>query len=144
VLVQGVLFAGVIGAGLASPRWPKSLQLAAVVIAIVLGAAGLVLAASAVRALGSSVSPFPRPPAASELTERGVYALVRHPIYGGIVLLSLAWSLALGPLALIPTLVLAVVLVFKSRLEERWLIDRHPAYTAYRMRVRRRFVPFLW
>jgi protein-S-isoprenylcysteine O-methyltransferase Ste14 len=34
--------------------------------------------------------------------------------------------------------------VFKSRLEERWLIDRHPAYADYRQRVRRRFVPYLW
>jgi protein-S-isoprenylcysteine O-methyltransferase Ste14 len=144
VLIQAILFAGVIAAGLASTRWPKSLRLPAVVIAIILGAAGLALVASAVGSLGSSVSPFPRPAAASELKERGVYALVRHPIYGGIVLLSLAWSLAVGPLALMPTVVLALALVFKSRLEERWLIDRHPAYTAYRMRVRRRFVPFLW
>jgi protein-S-isoprenylcysteine O-methyltransferase Ste14 len=34
--------------------------------------------------------------------------------------------------------------VFKSRLEERWLIERHPAYAGYRARVRRRFVPYLW
>ncbi len=71
-------------------------------------------------------------------------ALVRHPIYGGILLLSLAWSLALSPWALIPTGALAIALVFKSRLEERWLIDRHPAYAGYRERVRRRFVPYLW
>jgi protein-S-isoprenylcysteine O-methyltransferase Ste14 len=80
----------------------------------------------------------------SKLKQSGVYALVRHPIYGGILLLSLAWSLARSPSALIPTGALAIALLFKSRLEERWLIDRHPAYAGYQERVRRRFVPYLW
>jgi len=102
------------------------------VIAIISGAAGLWLAASAIGTLGKSVSPFPKPPATSELKESGVYALVRHPIYGGILLLSPAWSLALSPWALIPTGTLAIALVCKSRLEERWLIDLHPGYAGYR------------
>jgi protein-S-isoprenylcysteine O-methyltransferase Ste14 len=144
VLIQGVLVAGVIVAGVVGSPWPKDVLTPALVIAIILGIAGLVLAASAVGTLGRAVSPLPKPPAASELKQTGAYALVRHPIYGGIVLLSLAWSLALGPLALVPTVVLAMVLSFKSRLEEKWLIDRHPSYAAYRTRVPRRFVPYIW
>jgi protein-S-isoprenylcysteine O-methyltransferase Ste14 len=96
------------------------------------------------RNAGKSGSPFPKPPAVSELKESGPYALVRHPIYGGILLMSVAWSLPLSPWVLIPTGALATALVLKSRLEERWLIDRHPAYAGYRARVRRRFVPYLW
>src|SRR6266540_6715299 len=144
VVIQATLVVGMVGAGLVGARWPESLRVPAQVIAIISGPAGLWLAASAVGTLGRSVSPFPKPPATSELKESGVYALVRHPIYGGILLLSLAWSLALSPWALIPTGALAIALVFKSRLEERWLIDRHPAYAGYRERVRRRFVPYLW
>jgi protein-S-isoprenylcysteine O-methyltransferase Ste14 len=56
----------------------------------------------------------------------------------------LAWSLALSPWALIPTGALAITLAVKSRLEEQWLIGRHPSYAGYRERVRRRFVPHLW
>src|SRR6266508_626965 len=138
VLIQAILLVGVLVAGLVGVRWPGNLRVPALVIAIVSGAAGLWLAVSAIGTLGKSVSPFPKPLATSELKESGVYALVRHPIYGGILLLSLAWSLALSPGAL------AIALVFKSRLEERWLIDRHPAYAGYRERVRRRFVPYLW
>jgi protein-S-isoprenylcysteine O-methyltransferase Ste14 len=144
VLIQGALFAGVVVAGLVGPRWPKNMQIPARVVAIIPGAGGLWLTASAVGTLGESVSPFPKPPAASELKESGIYARVRHPIYGGILLLSLGWSLAFSSWALIPTGVLAVALVFKSRLEERWLTDRHPAYAGYRERVRRRFIPYLW
>src|SRR6266508_2331507 len=144
VFIQAILLVGVVVAGLVGARWQKNLQVPALVIGIVSGAAGLWLAVSAIGTLGKSVSPFPKPQATSELKESGVYALVRHPIYGGILLLSLAWSLALSPWALIPTGALAIALAFKSRLEERWLIDRHPAYADYRQRVRRRFVPYLW
>jgi len=144
VLIQAALVGGVVVAGLVGTRWAEDLQVPAVAIAVVAGGAGLWLAASAVATLGRSVSPFPKPPAASELKESGAFALVRHPIYGGIVLLSLAWSLAGSPWALVPTGALAGALVLKSRLEERWLVDRHPAYAGYRERVRRRFVPYLW
>jgi protein-S-isoprenylcysteine O-methyltransferase Ste14 len=96
------------------------------------------------RNAGRSGSPFPKPPATSKLKDSGVYALVRHPIYGGILLLSLAWSLVGSPWALVPTGALAIVLVLKSRLEERWLTDRHPAYADYQQRVPHRFVPYLW
>jgi protein-S-isoprenylcysteine O-methyltransferase Ste14 len=144
VLIQATLVAGVAVAGLEGTRWPADLQRPALASAVIAGTAGLGLVASATATLGKSVSPFPKPPAASELKESGVYALARHPIYGGILLLSVAWSLALGPWALVPTGALAVALAFKSRLEERWLLDRHPAYAGYRARVRRRFVPYLW
>lgn len=144
VLIQTTLLVGVVVAGLGGGPWPQSLRVPALVIAIIAGAAGLWLAASAIGTLGRSGSPFPKPPAVSELKESGPNALVRHPIYGGILLLSVAWSLALSPWALIPTGALATALVLKSRLEERWLIDRHPAYAGYRERVRRRFVPYLW
>lgn len=144
MLIQAILFVGVVVAGLAGARWPRDLQVPALVIAIIACGAGLWLAASAIGTLGKSVSPFPKPPATSELKESGVYALVRHPIYGGILLLSVAWSLALSPWALIPTGALVIALQLKSRLEERWLNDRHPSYAGYRARVRRRFVPHLW
>jgi protein-S-isoprenylcysteine O-methyltransferase Ste14 len=144
VFIQAVVLVGVAVVGLLGARWPEHLQVPALVAASASGVAGLWLAASGVRTLGTSLSPLPRPPTASELTESGVYALVRHPIYGGILLVALAWSLALSPWALVPTGLLAVALALKSRLEEEWLVDRHPGYASYRERVHRRFVPYLW
>jgi protein-S-isoprenylcysteine O-methyltransferase Ste14 len=144
VFIQMILLVGVAVAGLVGGRWLRNLQIPAMMTAVVSGVAGVWLASWGVRTLGKSLSPLPKPPTASELKESGAYALARHPIYGGILLLSVAWSLALSPWALIPTGALAITLAFKSRLEERWLIDRHPAYAGYRERVRRRFVPYLW
>jgi protein-S-isoprenylcysteine O-methyltransferase Ste14 len=143
--IQMILLVGVAVAGLVGGRWPpENLQVPALVTAIISGFAGLWLASSGVRTLGKSLSPLPKPLIASELKESGAYALVRHPVYGGILLLALGWSLALSPWALIPTGAVAIALGFKSRLEERWLVERHPTYAGYRDHVRRRFVPHLW
>ncbi|HJU97164.1 MAG TPA: isoprenylcysteine carboxylmethyltransferase family protein [Jiangellaceae bacterium] len=144
VVIQAILLVIVAVTGLIGARWPQNLQAPALLTAIVSGVAGLWLGWSGVRTLGGSLSPLPKPPGRSELTDSGVYALVRHPIYGGILLLAFAWSLALSPWALVPVGALGVALVLKSRLEERWLTDRHPSYPGYRDRVRRRFVPYLW
>jgi protein-S-isoprenylcysteine O-methyltransferase Ste14 len=144
VLLQAILLGWVVVAGFLGAGWPRDLRVPILALAIVAGAAGLWLTVSAVATLGRSASPFPKPPATSKLKQSGVYLLVRHPIYGGILLLSAAWSLLRSPWALIPAGALAIALVLKSRLEEQWLIDRHPGYAGYRQRVRRRFVPFLW
>jgi protein-S-isoprenylcysteine O-methyltransferase Ste14 len=80
----------------------------------------------------------------AELREAGLYGLARHPIYGGVLLLGLGWWLASSPLALLPMALLAGLFEAKSRREERWLVEHHPAYEDYRRRVRRRFIPYLW
>jgi protein-S-isoprenylcysteine O-methyltransferase Ste14 len=77
----------------------------------------------------------------STLRSGGAYRLVRHPIYGGLLLLAIGWSVVLSPIALVVTALLAVVLDMKARHEESMLADRYPEYEAYRRRVRWRFVP---
>jgi protein-S-isoprenylcysteine O-methyltransferase Ste14 len=86
--------------------------------------------------------PHPLPDAA--LAERGAYRLVRHPIYGGLILVSLGlavitpWLGTFGGVAL-----LAVVLDLKRRREELWLADKYPGYAAYRKRTKA-LIPFLY
>ena len=82
-------------------------------------AAGLV--GAGIRSLGESLSPMPRPLGRAVLKQHGIYARVRHPIYGGVILLAVAWSLLSSPWAFIPTGALGVLLGMKARLEERWL-----------------------
>jgi protein-S-isoprenylcysteine O-methyltransferase Ste14 len=96
-----------------------------------------------ITALGPALTPFPRPADAATFRERGVYGRVRHPIYGGVLLLALGWSLARSPFALIATAFLWILLELKSRHEESMLVERYPEYAGYRERVRRRFVPGL-
>jgi protein-S-isoprenylcysteine O-methyltransferase Ste14 len=79
------------------------------------------------------------------LKSSGAYALVRHPIYGGLILVALAWALLLSPWALLPAGILALFFSLKARFEEAFLERRYQdAYRAYAERVRHRFVPYLW
>jgi protein-S-isoprenylcysteine O-methyltransferase Ste14 len=69
---------------------------------------------------------------------------VRHPIYGGVLLLLLAWALFSSPLALAPLILAAPFFDAKRRREEIWLLAQYPDYAEYRKRVRKAFIPFVW
>jgi len=143
VVAQFVLGAAIVVLGIFGFAWPDVVARWFTFAGVLLGIVGLALFVQGITALGPSLTPFPRPSEAATLRERGVYGRVRHPIYGGVLLLALGWSLALSPLALGATALLWVVLELKSRHEESMLLERYPEYAAYRDRVRRRFVPGL-
>lgn len=144
LVLQVLVIVAMGAAGILGPPWAASAtpwrQLGA-------GAGGLLgaaLAGAGVLGLGRQLTPLPRPVEGGELRDRGAYALVRHPMYGGVLLMALAWALATSPLALLPVAAGAGFLEAKRRLEEAWLVERHPEYQEYRHRVRWRMIPFLW
>ena len=105
---------------------------------------GLAVAGRGVLDLGSNLSPFPRPKGNAVLVERGVYRYLRHPIYAGLVLISIGLSLARGSLVgLALSLVLAVFFDLKARREETLLAGTFSGYEAYAARTRR-FIPGLY
>lgn len=77
--------------------------------------------------------------------DRGPYAVVRHPMYAGVVLLLAATPIALGSWVALP-FALALILAIVARLldEERYLSTHLDGYETYRARVRYRLVPFVW
>jgi len=139
VLIQGVLLVVVVAAGWSlGLDWSGPLRLAAAAVGIVLITGGIVLAFRGVVDLDGALTPLPRPRDGAELVETGVYALVRHPIYSGLILAAFGWatvrvSIVAGALAV----VLAAFLRVKSEREETWLEQRFPAYAAYRARTPR-------
>jgi len=75
----------------------------------------------------------------------GPYRYVRHPGYVGYIVSSLGTSLALGSLwAIIPTGLMACLLVARTALEDRTLQDELPGYKDYAQRVRYRLLPGMW
>jgi protein-S-isoprenylcysteine O-methyltransferase Ste14 len=140
-VAQLVLAVVIVVVGIAGPGWPETASAWRVGLAVAIGMAGWVLFLAGVIGLGRSLTPFPRPMGHATLRVDGVYGLVRHPIYGGSLLVALGWSLLSSPLASIGTVVLAVLFELKARLEESMLVSRYPDYEAYRTRVRWRFVP---
>lgn len=75
----------------------------------------------------------------------GPYRFVRHPAYSGTIVYALVAPLMLGSLwALIPAVLLAVVVVVRTALEDRTLLAELPGYAEYAQKTRYRLVPGLW
>ena len=144
VALQIVLLAVIVAAGVLGPAWPSSVRTWLAVAAGLVALAGLYLFLGGAAGLGRQLTPFPKPVEHGGIKRGGVYGLVRHPIYGGVLLMALAWSLVSSPLALVPWAIAGLFLDAKRRREEAWLVEKHPEYQEYKSGVRASFVPFVW
>jgi protein-S-isoprenylcysteine O-methyltransferase Ste14 len=141
VVLQFLLFVAIGVVAASADPWPTGVAPTLRAFGTLAIAAGFLFLAMAFRKLGVSTTAFPKPVDHGELRTDGIYALARHPIYGGVLLLALGWCLLRGPITLVPTAALGVLFVLKSLREEAFLVERYPAYAAYRTRVRKRFIP---
>ncbi len=146
VLQLGGLAAVFLGGLVLAGSGPALLQAPAWIVGAAAIVAGLVLAMTALirlRRVGS-FAVVPHPPGDGDLVDTGPYRRIRHPIYAGLVLGALGWSVVrLSWPAVIATLILAVVLDLKRRREEAWLADQYDGYAAYRERTKA-FVPGIY
>lgn len=140
VAVQIVLFVTwflSLGSRVDAPGWVRA-------AGWVLALAGAGLALAGLVGLGRNLTPYPEPVADGDLVDRGVYRIVRHPIYGGIALGGMGAGLALGSVAAsLVGLFLLGFFALKAHREERRLEAAFPAYGEYRRRVRAMLVPWL-
>jgi len=75
----------------------------------------------------------------------GPYALVRHPLYSGSLLIWLSWPLALASYVTWPAFaLLAPFYVYRLLNEEKFLRHELPGYSEYCLRTRFRLVPYVW
>lgn len=99
---------------------------------------GVIQFAAGAVTLGRGLTPFPRPMETTVLRTHGVYGLVRHPIYTGVLAMAIGWSLYQQSLAGLGfDVVLFIFFDRKAAREERWLIEKFPDYAQYRKRVKR-------
>ena len=144
VVLQGILLVAIAACGLLPPVWAGPARVVTAAAGAALIALGVILAVAGMRDLRENLTPLPRPRDTGELIETGAYRLARHPIYGGLILASLGWGLAIAvPVALVLAVGLLAFFDLKSRREEAWLVDRFPDYPAYRSRTRR-LIPFVY
>jgi protein-S-isoprenylcysteine O-methyltransferase Ste14 len=144
VVAQAALLTVVAVSGLAKPSWGGTIRSITTVAGAAAIAAGGVLAILGGTSLGRHLTPLPRPRDDARLVDTGIYASVRHPIYGGIVTMAAGWALlsaSLVTVALAP--VTAGFFWLKTEREEAWLTDRFPTYSRYRQ-GKRRLIPGLW
>jgi len=142
VLIQGVLLVLVAAACWSlGPDWSGTIRLIGIALGVVLIVCGIVLFVRGIADLGGAMTPLPRPRDGAALVETGAYRLVRHPIYGGLILAAFGWAiLQASIIAVVFAAVLAAFFRLKSAREEAWLEMRYPGYGGYRSRTPR-FIP---
>ena len=97
----------------------------------------LIMAIAAIN-LGKNFTPLPHPKDNSVLIQTGLYQYVRHPIYFGVLLATLAWLLIFpGVYILAYSICLFLLFDIKARREEVWLEERFPSYKDYQARVKK-------
>jgi len=144
ILAATILWAPRLGVPALDARFlPRSSSWALVGATLTL--AGLAFSVWARRHLGRNWSASVTLKQGHELVTSGPYALVRHPIYTGLLLGFLGSAVALGRWrGLLAVALFYVAALRKYRIEERWMHERFGvAYDAYRARVKA-IVPFLF
>ena len=152
LLVLAVLGTGFLGlpvvAALDTFRWqllPQPTRLAAGA-GLLLFALGWILKSVALRANAFAVTVLrAQHERGHAVVETGVYGFVRHPFYAADPLIFVGLGLWLGSFVAVLGAVLPVALViWRLRLEERFLRRELPGYAAYAARVHHRLIPGVW
>jgi len=144
VVLQFLLFVAVIGAGFLGPFWSGPARSVGAIAGLALIPLGVGLVTAGILGLRRQLTAYPRPVPGGRLIEDGVFGLVRHPMYGGAVIVALGWGLVMAsPMAVAGAVVLGAFFDLKSRREETWLAEQFAGYAAYRRRTRR-LIPWLY
>ena len=121
-------------------EWQLSawLRLPALLVSLI----GILLSALAVLQLRNNISPFPSPVSSGTLVQSGIFKKIRHPIYTGLILFFSAYAIyEESPAKLLLSFILVILFYFKSIYEEKLLMEKFPAYRAYKQ-TSYRFFPF--
>lgn len=145
VVIQFILF-GLIAVGplLPGPRWGAPWSTITLILGLVLLAGGGGLVLVALVTLGRNLSALPHPKEDAQMVAHGVYKIVRHPIYSGIIVGAIGYALLTASLL---TLLLAMTLFLffdiKSRREEKYLGLKFHNYAVYQQQVKK-LIPFVY
>ncbi|MGD0036809.1 MAG: isoprenylcysteine carboxylmethyltransferase family protein [Bacteroidota bacterium] len=77
--------------------------------------------------------------------ETGLYRFVRHPGYLGMIISWVGFPLLIGSLwSIIPIVFAIILLLVRTRLEDRTLIKELTGYSQYIQKTRYKLVPWIW
>ncbi len=148
VIVQGLLMFGFVILPTARPSFIDfesiAWHYAGWTLTVILGVFAVILLGRSLIDLGQNLTPLPHPKDDGQLVQTGIYSLVRHPIYSGVIFLALAyasWQVSL--VHLFGAIALFVFFDAKAKKEEVWLVERFPDYANYRVLVKK-LIPWVY
>lgn len=104
---------------------------------------GIIIVLLAILQLHKNLSPFPSPKTNSELITVGLYKYIRHPIYTGIIVITIGYGLYTDSVyKILIALGLSILFYFKSKYEEQQLSIAFKSYKNYK-KATGRFFPRL-
>ena len=91
----------------------------------------------AIKDLGSNLSPFPSPKNQSNLVTKGIYRVMRHPMYYSLILISFGvFIIKLSIYYLFLSISLGIIIKLKIALEEQYLNNKFRKYLLYKNEVK--------
>jgi protein-S-isoprenylcysteine O-methyltransferase Ste14 len=127
-------------------NWSPEVDLTLQIIAIVIALSGysLIIWAMASNRFFSRIVRIQKDRGHSVIST-GPYRFVRHPGYVGMILFAIATPFALGSLwALIPGGLATCVILLRTALEDRTLLEELDGYEEYAQQIRSRLIPGVW
>lgn len=77
--------------------------------------------------------------------EDGPYRVVRHPTYLSIMISSIGiYMIFPTPRVIVCTIIIAVIIIFRTYLEDKMLQNELKGYKEYTKKVKYRLMPFIW
>ncbi len=147
VVVQFILFVVLCLAppNISAAGWPASWRMVGTVLGSLLMLYGAIMLFGGLAQLGLQLQAVPLPKESATLKQNGVYSLVRHPIYSGLIFGWLGWGLFhhAGLTALLVLLLLLPFFDIKTRREEQMLTAKFSDYPAYKATVAK-LIPFIY
>jgi protein-S-isoprenylcysteine O-methyltransferase Ste14 len=108
------------------------------ILTAIFGILAIVFLSRSLSDLGQNLTPLPHPRDQGQLVTTGIYGLVRHPMYSGVIYLALAYtSWQMSWVHMVGSIVLFVFFDAKSRKEEVWLKDKFSDYVNYSNSVKK-------
>lgn len=130
-------------AGLQELQWTQLHSLPMALTGAILATLGAAVAFSARAAIGRNWGPPQTRRTDTQLVTSGPYAVVRHPIYSGMLLMMIGTAIGLMPAGLLVAAAAGVYFFVSARAEEKHMAERFPDdYPAYRARTKM-LIPFV-